>query len=63
MPVACWAGCRLAPVSGPANRLPAGESRYAVVPVSSSDAAPPAAPEAATGLSTGAQASLPAGLE
>src|SRR5215471_4270012 len=63
-PVAPWTGCRLAPVSGPANRLPAGESRYAVVPVSSSDAAPPPGPGPATGaLSTGAQASPPAGLE
>ena len=43
-PVACWMGCRPAPVSGPANRLPAGESRYAVLPVSSSEAAPPAGP-------------------
>ena len=63
-PVACWTGCRLAPVSGPANRLPAGESRYAVVPVSISEAAPRAGPGPPAGAaSAGAQASPPAGLE
>src|SRR5215471_7614963 len=59
------AGRKPVPVSGPLDTIPSGGSRYAVVPVSSRDAAVPvrALLDPADVLSTGFHASVPAGLE
>src|SRR5215472_8307143 len=59
------AGRKPVPVSGPVDTIPSGGNRYAVVPVSSRDAAVPvrALRNPADAPATGFHASMPAGLE